>query len=178
MPEYYRNFRQVSINCDRFLIRDHYGLIAYSVEMTRAQKVLAAFVKYYLSKRKRRNRRRFWVRDWIQRRATNDVTETLIREIRMEDAVAFNGLFRMTGEQFDQLLERVSPLISKQNTNMRESISARTRLMITLRYLVTGDSYRSLMYFFRVPHNTISIIIPETCKAIYSVLKDDYLKVP
>lgn len=145
--------------------------------MTRARRVLAISILLYLSKKKKRNRKRMWVRDWIQRRATNDVTETLIREVRMEDAVAFRGLFRMNGDQFDYLLEKVTPLILKQDTNMRKSIPARTRLMITLRYLVTGDSYRSLMYFFRVPHNTISKIVPETCRAIYTVLRDDYLKV-
>lgn len=145
--------------------------------MTIAKRILAIVILMFYLKRKRHTKKRVWVRNWIARRATNDVTETLINEIRLEDAVAFNNFFRMSGNQFDYLLERVAPFISKQNTNMRQSISARTRLMITLRFLVTGDSYKSLMFFFRVPHNTISTIIPETCKVIFDVLKIDYLKV-
>nr|CAH7732410.1 unnamed protein product [Callosobruchus chinensis] len=34
------------------------------------------------------------------------------------------------------------------------------------------------MYLFRVPANTISLIIPEVCQAIYDVLKDKFLKMP
>lgn len=152
-------------------------LTKQNIAMTIAKRILAISILLFLLKKKRRSRRRVWVREWIARRATNDVTQTLIREIRLEDAVAFNSLFRMTANQFDYLLRKVAPFISKKNTNMRQSISAKTRLMITLRYLVTGDSYKSLMFFFRVPHNTISSIIPETCKAIFDVLKSDHLKV-
>lgn len=83
----------------------------------------------------------------------------------------------MSGCEFDSLLAKVSPIISKLDTNMRKAITANTRLAITLRFLATGDSYRSLMFFFRVPHNTISRIVSETCNAIYAVLKDEYLKV-
>jgi hypothetical protein len=35
----------------------------------------------------------------------------------------------------------------------------------------------SQMFQFRVASNTIGKIIPETCAAIYEVLKDDYFKV-
>lgn len=145
--------------------------------MSIAKRILAFSILMFILKCKRRSKKRVWVREWIARRATNDVTETLIREIRMEDSAAFNSLFRMSVNQFDYLLERVKPYISKQNTIMRQSIPATTRLMITLRFLVTGDSFKSLMFFFRVPHNTISTIIPETCKAVFNVLKTDYLKV-
>nr|CAI5842891.1 unnamed protein product [Callosobruchus analis] len=51
------------------------------------------------------------------------------------------------------------------------------RLAITLRFLATGDSYKSLMYLFQVSYSTISLIVPEVCEAISSVLKD-YIKVP
>ncbi|XP_031637791.1 uncharacterized protein LOC116350190, partial [Contarinia nasturtii] len=102
----------------------------------------------------------------------------MIEQMRSEDENAFKGMFRMNGVQFDFLLEKVRPLITKKDTNMRKSISAETRLMITLKYLSSGDSYRTLMYLFRVPHNTISGIIPSTCKAIFSSLREEYLKVP
>ena len=41
----------------------------------------------------------------------------------------------------------------------------------------SGNSYVSLQFHFRVKNNTICEIVPETCQAIYDVLKNDYLKV-
>jgi adenosine deaminase len=35
----------------------------------------------------------------------------------------------------------------------------------------------SLQFTFRVANNTICKIIPETCKAIFQVLREDYFKV-
>nr|CAH7714434.1 unnamed protein product [Callosobruchus chinensis] len=78
---------------------------------------------------------------------------------------------------FDYLLEKVSSRIRKKDTSMRRAITPKEWPIITLRYLATGDSYRSLMYLFRVPANTISLIIPEVFQAIYDVLKDEFLKV-
>lgn len=60
---------------------------------------------------------------------------------------------------------------------MRMTSSAETRLLLTLRFLATGDSYRSLTFLFRIPHNTISDIVPETCKAIHATLCAEHLKV-
>lgn len=50
--------------------------------------------------------------------------------------------------------------------------------MITLRFLATGNSYKSLEYSFRVAHNTISKFIPEVCSAIYEEYQDEIFKVP
>ncbi|KAK9728862.1 hypothetical protein QE152_g16998 [Popillia japonica] len=61
---------------------------------------------------------------------------------------------------------------------MRSAISVGERLAVTLRFLASGDSYRSLSYLFRIPRQTISEIIPECCEAIYKLLKRDYMEVP
>ena len=45
-------------------------------------------------------------------------------------------------------------------------------------YNYKGDSYQSLSYLYRVAENTIGEIVPETCEALYQILKDEYLKVP
>nr|CAI5867144.1 unnamed protein product [Callosobruchus analis] len=60
---------------------------------------------------------------------------------------------------------------------MRKPITPGERLAVTLRYLATGDSYKSLMYLFRIPQTTIARIIPECCDAIYDCLQAKYLKV-
>ena len=42
---------------------------------------------------------------------------------------------------------------------------------------IVGDSYQSLSYLYRVSVPALSRLIPETCEAIYSLLKEQYLKV-
>ena len=44
------------------------------------------------------------------------------------------------------------------------------KLAITIRLLATGDSYKSLMYSFRVAHTTICLFIPE----VYAVIMAEY----
>ncbi|TMW46857.1 hypothetical protein DOY81_008063 [Sarcophaga bullata] len=75
-------------------------------------------------------------------------------------------------------LKLVAPLITKIVTNFRDPISASERLTVTVRYLGTEESFRSLQYVFRIPHNTISGIIPEVCDALFKVLQPNYLKIP
>lgn len=51
------------------------------------------------------------------------------------------------------------------------------KLVITLRFLATGNSYKSLEYSFRIAHNTISKFIPEVCSAIYEEYQEELFKV-
>ncbi|KAJ8414344.1 hypothetical protein AAFF_G00052140 [Aldrovandia affinis] len=77
-----------------------------------------------------------------------------------------------------RLAELVSPFIQRQNTNFKDCISPGKRLVVTLRFLETGESFKSLSSQFRIAQPTLSLIIPETCRVIYEVLKDKYLKCP
>ncbi|XP_048036196.1 protein ALP1-like [Megalobrama amblycephala] len=52
------------------------------------------------------------------------------------------------------------------------------RLSLTLRFLATGETFRSLSFQYRIGRSTISEIVMETCQALYDVLKDDHLKTP
>ena len=45
----------------------------------------------------------------------------------------FIGMYRMEVEKFDELLQKVSPFITKKWTYMRAPISAEQKLVITLR---------------------------------------------
>lgn len=61
---------------------------------------------------------------------------------------------------------------------MRSSICAGERLQATLLFLGTGASYARLEYLTRISRPSLSKIIPETCAALYTALKDEYLKIP
>ncbi|XP_046558325.1 uncharacterized protein LOC124267444 [Haliotis rubra] len=118
-----------------------------------------------------------WVRPWIARRSDLGAYKALMRELEAEDTKSFVNFLRMDRESFDQLLGRVSPMITKADTPMRDSIPPGEKLAITLRYLATGDSYKSLEFLYRVPKNTICNFVPQVCVAIYETLKKDFLKV-
>uniref|UniRef100_A0A182PX44 DDE Tnp4 domain-containing protein n=1 Tax=Anopheles epiroticus TaxID=199890 RepID=A0A182PX44_9DIPT len=57
----------------------------------------------------------------------------------------------MEKDDFQYLLSIVGPKIAKMNTNMRNAITPQEKLLITLRYLVTGETFTSLHYVFRFP---------------------------
>ena len=84
---------------------------------------------------------------------------------------------RITPERFDHLLSLVKEQIEKKDTCFRKSIPAAARLVITLRYLASGET-QSLSYSYHVGRSIFSNIVSETCIAIYEFLKDPYLKSP
>ena len=85
---------------------------------------------------------------------------------------------RMSPERYGHLLRLVSPLIKKQDTNLRKAILAGERLAVTLRFLASGESQQSLSFAYRIGKSTLSCMLRETCDAIFSVSKDPYLKPP
>ncbi|XP_025156017.1 uncharacterized protein LOC105181719 [Harpegnathos saltator] len=73
---------------------------------------------------------------------------------------------------------QVTPLIQKQNTQLRENIPFDERLSVTLRHLATGENQESLSLTFRLDTSTISGIIKEVLRAILTVLKEKFLRFP
>jgi len=99
--------------------------------------------------------------------------ENVFVELLYEPSGEFENFSRMSLSDFEYLLTLISPIISKQYTQLRDSIPAKIRLAITLRFLATGDSYKSLHFLFKVSSQIISKIIPEVCAAINQVLKNE-----
>lgn len=126
---------------------------------------------------KRVSHRTVWVHEWVRKRQTEGCYAKLLNELRNDHPNLYRNFVRMTADDFDYLLQLVTPYIQKQDTHMRKAIPPGERLALTLRYLATGESFMSLQYLFRIPQPTISRIIPEVLDAIYLVLKGNYLKV-
>ncbi|KAK3908909.1 Protein ALP1-like [Frankliniella fusca] len=141
--------------------------------------------------------RRVWIKHWVARRKALGLHHNLFLELQLEDPDKYRRqviidlyctvgvdnrcgfrCLRMNSDMFEALLARVTPLIKKQNTHLRESISAAERLSVTLRHLATGETQESLSLTFRLGQSTISGIVKETSRAIYNVLKGDNLKFP
>ena len=78
---------------------------------------------------------------------------------------------RMSPERLEHLVRLVGPYITKKDCRSRETISVNERLILTLRYLASGDSQQSPQSFsFRVGCSTVSNIIRETCDEIWKAL--------
>lgn len=118
--------------------------------------------------------RRWWVRPWLEEK---DAGLKLVKREFKRDAEQFKKFLRMPESIFEKVLKLVAHRIAKKNTNFRDAVSPRDKLIVTLRFLATGESYRSLMYNFRISESTISLFVPVVCREIYEALKDDYLKV-
>ena len=126
----------------------------------------------------RRRRRRWWVRPWLLRRPLLGQYERLMTELSNEDAASFKNFVRISPAMFRELLARVGPRIAKKDTRLRKALDPGLKLAITLRYLATGDSYKSLMYGFRVASNTICVFVREVCEAIIAEYAEEVIACP
>lgn len=118
-----------------------------------------------------------WVRDWVKRRQELGCYTQLLRELENEVPHLYKNFLRMNIDDFNNLLQMVTPLIEKKKSFLREPIPPGERLALTLRFLASGDSFISLQYLFRIPQSTISTIIPEVCDALYKALQPEFIKV-
>lgn len=69
----------------------------------------------------------------------------IIDDLQLDEDILFKKLTRMSRSNFYSILQIIEPEIVKQNTNFVEAVPAKIRLLITLRYLATGDLSSSLM---------------------------------
>ena len=60
-----------------------------------------------------RRRRRWWVKPWLQRRQMLDDYDNLMQELMRECDGDFKAYMRMSPDMFRELVDRVSPRITK-----------------------------------------------------------------
>ncbi|XP_044160431.1 protein ALP1-like [Bufo gargarizans] len=126
---------------------------------------------------RQRRKRRYWVHPITSARIRRGVFETLFPELRNYPDKFFNYL-RMTVESFDDLLQRVSPHIQRQDTTFRRCVSPAERLLLTIRFLASEESFSSLHFQFRLGISTVSIIVKETCRVLWDQLHDKFIPHP
>ena len=83
----------------------------------------------------------------------------------------------MNDNQFLYLVGLMSPDLQKRDTKMRDCISVEELTCLVLRFLPTGETYRSLEFHFRISRSRISKAVIEVSKAIKKSL-GGYLKTP
>jgi hypothetical protein len=83
----------------------------------------------------------------------------------------------MTEEYFKVLIHLLKLHTEKQDTRTRRAISAEERLTATSQFLATRRSFEDFKFTTLISPQALAWIIPETCKFIHSVLKEQYSKV-
>lgn len=102
---------------------------------------MAIIVALSLNKRVKRKR---WMKNWLLKREKYTHLN-LLDEIRLNDEMDdYENYFRMPDVCFDNLLELVTPFLSKHDTVVRKSISPREKLALTLRYFATGRNFMDI----------------------------------
>jgi len=112
---------------------------------------ITVVVACMLIQRKRKRRRKYWVKPWIQMRNVSGAYHALFNQLLTTDMQSFQNFMRMDFVAFEELLSRVEARLIKQQTRMIQSISPRERLCIAVRYLATGNL---LMQFYGNQSNT------------------------
>ena len=100
----------------------------------------------------------------------------LFQELLFDDAKSFKEFIRMDRLHFQFLVERLYPRLIKRVTVMRKSIKPDEQFCLFLKYIVSGESFRSLEYQFRISRLSISRVISTI--AIIHEMQDAYLKTP
>ena len=117
------------------------------------------------------------MKHWLKRRQGLGVFETLLAGLQLEDECNYKDYLRMTSENFEEIFQLIKDDIRKENTKMREPIPPRLKLAATIRFLSTGESYKSFSFQFRIHNSTLSLFVPEVCQAIFNRQKEKYMKV-
>lgn len=86
--------------------------------------------------------------------------------------------FRVSRRTFQYILNSIENEISRKNTRLRESISARRRLALTLYFLASTSEYRTISNLFGVSTAFVCICVKEVCHAIVQLLRSSHVFFP
>ncbi|KAK0408395.1 hypothetical protein QR680_003931 [Steinernema hermaphroditum] len=95
----------------------------------------------------------------------------LFNELR-SDEKSFKEYTRMKPRTFYKLLHLVEPFLEPKKKKTT-GIVAEHMLVVTLRYLATGNSFHSLHFAFRMGVSTVSKVVKKTCDALHKALKNN-----
>ncbi|XP_077151652.1 protein ILRUN isoform X1 [Ranitomeya variabilis] len=129
------------------------------------------------NRERRRQRRRFWRHPIIELRESCGAYHTLYAELNANPE-KFQEYTRMSQDSFRDLLARVQGAIRRQDTQLRRAIPPEERLLVTLRFLATGESLSSLHFQYRLGISTLFGIVEDTCRALWNVLRDEFIPLP
>lgn len=126
---------------------------------------------------KKKRKPRKWIKEWRTSREHSSSFTFLMGELRLNDKDAYRRYLRMDEKSFLIVLGYIRSAIEKKDTVLRNCISPEETLAAVLRFLATGESYRSLEFQSKLSLSFLSETVPKVCQIIYDNMKADYLKV-
>lgn len=90
-------------------------------------------------------------------------------ELLLDDKETFQRIMRLSPEDFHYLSALVSPEL-KSAYGDSISIPPQVQLLLTLRFLITGDIYDSLRYQYKISQSSMYKVAGQVCEVIYKVL--------
>lgn len=126
--------------------------------------------------RQERREKRTWVKKWRKNREPGGNVQRLLRELQ-PGTDDFRYFLRMDELCFNRILAAITDDIEKENTNCRLAITTKEKLSVTLRFLATGETFRSMDFSTKLSKSFIAECILEVCEAIYKNMNMEFLKV-
>ncbi len=99
-------------------------------------------------------------------------------ELRIEDPAGFQNFVRCEPAMFHKMVDRLTPLICKLDTNYRKALDPGLKVAIALNYMATGDSSKSLQSGFHVAYNSICLLIVEVTSTIVDAYHEEVIVTP
>ncbi|XP_071578889.1 uncharacterized protein [Temnothorax nylanderi] len=164
-------------------IRVTRSLKSSNMNLTRSLKLkilllLLLLIYYMRLKRmnvhKRWQNRRWLVRPVNQQRKQQGEYDNLFQELKNDEEMFFKYT-RMNIQHFNKLLNMLECYLVKRT---KRALPPEQRLLITLRYLATGNSTSNIAFSFRVGQSTVRKLIKEVCPIITNKLRPIYLTCP
>ena len=116
---------------------------------------------------------------WMRRREEEGMFSHLVQELFVDDTKTYSEMMRMNYESFKQILGFIEPYITPtQSTIGTKIVGPAERLVLTIRFLATGETFRSLHFQFRIGGRALSYIIEEVTEAIVRYLGKEHIKTP
>ncbi|CAH2088918.1 unnamed protein product [Euphydryas editha] len=124
-----------------------------------------------------RKKPRLWIHDIPKSRYEEGEYHVLLPRLK-RDSKIFHTYFRMSLHKFNELVQIMQPYIKREDTLFRKAIGVEEKLMVTMRYLATGDSFKTIAESFRLGYTTVQEIIHTTCPALWEVLSKMVMPIP
>ena len=124
-------------------------------------------------------RRRGKTRAWIRQRSEKGHFNNIVRELMIEDTAAYKEMMRMNYDDFCAILQTIEQFITpKEIMGGTQVIKAPERLTLAIRFMATGETFRSLSFQFRISTSAICYIIRDVCKALKAHFVPRHVKIP
>ena len=88
-------------------------------------------------------------RKWVKRREEEGMYANLVQELLIENTETYREMMRMNHQCFKLILQFIEPFITpEESPNGTKIIKPAERLVLTIRFLATGETFRSLVSSF------------------------------